>query len=131
MAQAVKNLPAGDKESAGDPSSIPGLGLSPGEGNGNPPIHLPREFHGQRCLAYYSPWGSHRVEHDWTTDFHFQSVIFLYIPHCLSYIYSTSFLSKFYSSLGSFLKSCLLEDSDFQNVITAPMSSLCRCLPHC
>jgi len=28
----VKNLPA----SAGDPSSIPGLGRSPGGGNGNP-----------------------------------------------------------------------------------------------
>ena len=32
----VKNLPAG----AGDESSIPGLGRSPGKGNGNPPQHL-------------------------------------------------------------------------------------------
>ena len=29
---SVKNLPA----NAGDPGSIPGLGRSPGEGNGNP-----------------------------------------------------------------------------------------------
>ena len=29
----IKNLPA----NAGDPGSIPGLGKSPGEGNGNPP----------------------------------------------------------------------------------------------
>ena len=32
VAQMVKNLPA----SAGDKGSIPGLGRSPGEGNGNP-----------------------------------------------------------------------------------------------
>jgi len=48
------------KESAGnegDLGSIPGLGRSPGEGNGNPPIpvFLPEEFHGQKNLAGYSP----------------------------------------------------------------------------
>ena len=32
VAQTVKNLPA----NAGDPGSIPGLGRSPGEGDGNP-----------------------------------------------------------------------------------------------
>ena len=32
VALVVKNLPA----SAGDPGSIPGFGISPGEGNGNP-----------------------------------------------------------------------------------------------
>ena len=42
----------------GDPGSIPGLGRSPGEGNGNPlPVFLPGESHGQRSLAGYSPWG--------------------------------------------------------------------------
>ena len=35
---------------AGDLGSIPGLGRSPGEGNGNPPVFLPGEFHGQRSL---------------------------------------------------------------------------------
>ena len=38
--------------SAGDPGSIPGLGKSPGEGNGNP-----GKSHGQRSLVGYSPWG--------------------------------------------------------------------------
>ena len=33
MAQMVKNLPA----NTGDPGSVPQLGRSPGEGNGNPP----------------------------------------------------------------------------------------------
>ena len=43
---------------AGDPGSIPGLGRSPGEGNGNPtPILLPGESHGGRSLVGYSPWG--------------------------------------------------------------------------
>ena len=45
VAQMVKNLPA---------IHVPGLGRSPGKGNGNP--LLPREFHGQRSLAGYSPW---------------------------------------------------------------------------
>ena len=49
------------KDSAGnaeDPGSIPGLGRSPGEGNDKPtPVSLPGEFHGQRSLAGYSPWG--------------------------------------------------------------------------
>ena len=35
---------------------IPGSGKSPGEGNGNS-LQLPGEFHGQRSLVGYSPWG--------------------------------------------------------------------------
>ena len=50
-----------DKEStysAGYPGSIPGSGISPEEGNGNPTlVSLPGESHGQRCLEGYSPWG--------------------------------------------------------------------------
>ena len=38
----------------GDPSLIPGLGRSPGEGNGKTtPLFLPGEFHGQRSLVGY------------------------------------------------------------------------------
>ena len=48
MAQLVKNLPAVQETWV----------LSPGEGNGNStPVFLPVEFHGQRSLAGYSPWG--------------------------------------------------------------------------
>ena len=37
---------------------IPGLGRSPGGGNGKPTqVFLPGGFHGQRRLAGYSPWG--------------------------------------------------------------------------
>ena len=47
------------KESAcnvGNLGSIPGLGRSPGEGNGQPtPVFWPGEFHGQKSLAGYSP----------------------------------------------------------------------------
>ena len=42
---------------AGDLGSIPGLGRSPGEGNGNPFQDLPGKSHGQRSLVGYSPWG--------------------------------------------------------------------------
>ena len=39
---------------AGDASSIPGLGRSPGEGNGNPlQLFLPGKSHGQRSLVGY------------------------------------------------------------------------------
>ena len=46
---------------AGDLGSIPGLGRSPGEGNGlSTPVFWPGEFHGQSM-------GSQRVGHDWAT----------------------------------------------------------------
>jgi len=50
---------------AGDPGLIPGLGRSPGAGNGYPwrrewlptPVFLPGEFHGlRRLVPGYSPW---------------------------------------------------------------------------
>ena len=42
---------------------IPGLGRSPAEGNGNPlPVFLPGEFHGQRSLVGYSPWGHKELD---------------------------------------------------------------------
>ena len=55
---------SGGKESAcneGDPGSIPGLGRSPGEGNGPIPLFLPEESHGQRSLV---SMGSQSVGHD-------------------------------------------------------------------
>ena len=47
----VKNPPA----NARDADLIPGSGRFPGEGNGNPLQY--GEFHGQRRLAGYAPWG--------------------------------------------------------------------------
>ena len=45
--------------------SIPGLGRSPGEGNGTPfPVLLPGKSHGQRNLVGNSLW----VGHDWATS---------------------------------------------------------------
>ena len=41
---------------AEDHGSIPGSGRSPGEGNTHSSF-LTREFHGERSLAGYSPWG--------------------------------------------------------------------------
>ena len=56
---------------ARDPGSIPGLGRSPGEGNGNPLQYLPGEFHGQRSLVGYSLWGCKAS--DMTEQLHFTS----------------------------------------------------------
>ena len=58
------------KESAcdtGDPGSIPGLGRSPGEGNGSHSSVPVGKSHGQRSLAGYSPW-DHTVRHDSVTE---------------------------------------------------------------
>ena len=52
--QILKNLPA----NAGDLGLIPGLGRASGGRHDNPiPVFLPEEFHGQRRLVGYSPWG--------------------------------------------------------------------------
>ena len=54
----------------GHPDSSPGLGRSPGEGNGNPLQYSCLEkFHGQRSLVGYSPPG--RTESDTTDRLHF------------------------------------------------------------
>ena len=42
---------------AGDSGSIPGLGRSPGEGNGNPLQYSYLENSMDRSVAGYSPWG--------------------------------------------------------------------------
>ena len=52
VGSVVKNLCA----SAGDLSSILGLGRSSGEGNDNPLQYSCLENFGQRSLAGYSPW---------------------------------------------------------------------------
>ena len=56
----------------GDPSSIPGSGRSPGEGNGNPLQYLPGESHERRSLVGYSPRG--HKELDTTEWLHFTSL---------------------------------------------------------
>ena len=54
----------------GDLGSIPGLGRSPGEGNGNPlQDFLPGKSRGQRSLVGYSPQG--HKELDTTERLHF------------------------------------------------------------
>ena len=60
VAQMAKDLPA----MQGGLSLIPRSGRSPGEGNDlSTPVLLPGEFHGQRSLVGYSPWGC-KVRHD-------------------------------------------------------------------
>ena len=72
-AQMVKNLPAMWETWSG---------IFPEEGNVNPtPVLQPREFHGQRRLASYSPWGSQKVRHDLATDtYFFPFIYFFFLP---------------------------------------------------
>ena len=53
VAQMVKNLPAVQETQSK---------RFPGEGNGNPPIFLSGESHGQRSLGGYSPWGHKELD---------------------------------------------------------------------
>ena len=61
--QVVLKNPPANAEDIRDVGSIPGLGRSPGEGNGrencldNSLQFLPGEFHGHRSLAGYNPQG--------------------------------------------------------------------------
>ena len=52
----VKNL-AANAEDSRDSGSIPKLGRSSGEGNGNPLQYSWEKSHGQRNLVGYTPWG--------------------------------------------------------------------------
>ena len=58
---------------AGDQRSIPGSGRSSGEGQRqSTPVFLPGEFHGQRSLVGYSPWGCKEL--DMTEHIHTQII---------------------------------------------------------
>ena len=68
VALVVKNLPAnaGDLR---DMSSIPRLGRSPRGEHGNLlQVCLPEEFHGQKSLAGYSPWGRRELDMTGATE---------------------------------------------------------------
>ena len=58
----VKNPPANAGETR-HLGSIPGSGRSPGGGNGKP-LQYSGEFHGQRSLAGYNPWGLKSIRHN-------------------------------------------------------------------
>jgi len=49
---------------ARDAGSFPGLGRSPGEGNGNPLQYSCLKSHGQRSLVGYNSWGHKRFGHN-------------------------------------------------------------------
>ena len=81
---------------AGDMGLIPGLGRSPGEGNGNPlQYSCLGKSHGQRNLAGYSPWG--RKSRTRVSDF-----------YCYYYLLPNQFLLK-ETSHGCSLEGLLLK----------------------
>ena len=67
MAQSVKNMSAMQESacSAGDPGSIPGLGRSPDEGNGNSFQYSCLENSMERSLVDYNPWGHKELDMTW------------------------------------------------------------------
>ena len=77
---SFKDFPGGSdgKESicnAGDLGSIPGLGISPGGGHGNPlQYSCPENPYGHRSLVGYSPQGCKESDMTATLLFYFSSV---------------------------------------------------------
>ena len=55
----------GGSGNAGDVVSIPGSGISPGEGNATHPVFLLGKSYGQKSMVGYSLWG-HTKELDTT-----------------------------------------------------------------
>ena len=84
-----------------DPGLIPGLGRSPGEGNGNPLQYSCLEkSHGRRSLVSYSPWGCKELDTAEWLCFHFLccfvawlAYIILWLNNVLSYVHATVFLA--------------------------------------
>ena len=62
---------------AEDLGLISGLVRSPGEENEPTPVFLPGEFHGQRSLSGYSPWGHKESDttEQLTLSLHFQTCL--------------------------------------------------------
>ena len=81
MLSILSDLPGGSDGTAsayngGDPGSVPGLGRSPGEENGNPtPVFLPGKSHGRTSLVGYSPWGCKELDTTERLHFHFVHII--------------------------------------------------------
>ena len=73
VVQTVKNLPAKQQ------TQVQSLCLEdPWRRAWQPtPVFLPGEFHGQRSLESYSPWGC-RVGHDWVTNTHTHTTLIHY-----------------------------------------------------
>ena len=64
----VKNPPANAGDT-GDMGSIPRSGRSPRGEHGNLlQVCLPEEFHGQKSLAGYSPWGRRELDMTGATE---------------------------------------------------------------
>ena len=99
----------------GDPGSIPGLGRSPGEGNGSPLQYscLENPMDRGAWQATYSPWG--RKESDMTERLHFHLLSLFHIVYgCLlgvlfSYPLETFHIDEFmmFPSAAAVREKCL------------------------
>ena len=69
---------------AGDLDSIPGLGRSPGEGNGNPLQYSCLENPSTEEPGGLQSTGSQRVGHDWAISLHFKNLKQMGIPNYLT-----------------------------------------------
>ena len=76
----VKNPPASAGD-AGDVGSIPGLGRSPGEGNGNPLQYSCVDYPTDRGAWWVIALESQKVRHDLVTKHKHDNIHMLHITH--------------------------------------------------
>ena len=81
-------------------------------------VLLPGEFHGQRSLVGYSPWGGKRIRHNWATNTHTQlqnSLAFPSLPPAIGLFaenvlfFTILFLLRIYLSRDIQKNYCLLK----------------------
>ena len=68
VAGSVVKNPSASTGDGGDPGSISFLEDPLEKEIATAQVFLPGQFHGQRSLAGYSPWGSQRTGHDRATE---------------------------------------------------------------
>ena len=101
---------------AGDSSSIPGLGRSPGEGKWQLTlVFLPGESHGQRSLVECGPWG--HKESDMTEGLHNNMNIIIVM--ILLYYYSKVILPIYTSYNCQLLSYCKSDGHFFTSSLTS------------
>ena len=75
---------------AGNLSSIPGLGRSSGEGNGNPLQYSCLENSMDRGAWWLQSMGSQRIGHNWVTNTHLYSTYYVEVSTLLSIFHTLS-----------------------------------------
>ena len=132
MLNWLSRLCSDSKESAcnvGDLGSIPGLGRSPGEGNGYPLQYSCLENSVDRGAWWAAVLRTQRVRHDWATNFHFFFSVYFHI--CVNFPVFLLLLKSNFILLqvreNTCIKSVFLKSNETICGLTNGLSWVCPC----